>query len=249
MFRGCSSVAALRRAGGRWEVLDAAGRCIETASTVVLANAGGALELLAQPGWPLQRTFGQISQLRVQDLAGGTPSPRIALSGSGFVVPACDAVINFGATSAPVGSAESSSPSPSEPLHAANLARLRSLWDPGAAIAPNQLTGRVGSRWTADDRLPLVGAVPAEAPGRLDQPRFIEREPGLYVLIGLGSRGITWAPLAAQVLAALISGGPVPLPADLVDAVDPARFMSRRFRRRARDSRPAGAMSSRQGVA
>jgi tRNA 5-methylaminomethyl-2-thiouridine biosynthesis bifunctional protein len=249
-FRSNTSVAALHRAGASWELLDATGQRIEIASTVVLANAGGALALLEQPEWPLQCTRGQISRLSEADLVAGIRTPGVALSGSGFVVPASDGIITFGATSSPIASAETSSSAPSEPDHAANLARLRSLWDPGGAIAPHHLSGRVGWRWSADDRLPLVGSVPIASPGRRDQPRFIERQPGLYVLIGLGSRGITWAPLAAQVLAALIGGGPVPLPADLLDAIDPARFMSRRFRRRERTTTGVGgALPSRQGVA
>ncbi len=94
------------------------------------------------------------------------------------------------------------------------------------------LSGRVGWRWSSDDRLPVVGAVPSASarPLRLDQARFVPREDGLYVFIGLGSRGITWAPLGAQVLASMISGAPVPLPAGLLDAIDPARFAVRRFR-------------------
>ena len=47
----------------------------------------------------------------------------------------------------------------------------------------------------------------------------------------LGSRGITWAPLAAELLAAWVTGGPPPLEADLVDALDPARFAARRARK------------------
>ena len=47
----------------------------------------------------------------------------------------------------------------------------------------------------------------------------------------LGSRGISWAALGAQVLAAQISGAPVPLESSLVDALDPARFALRAARR------------------
>jgi len=51
------------------------------------------------------------------------------------------------------------------------------------------------------------------------------------VLSGLGSRGIAGSALGARVLAAAIAGAPMPLEADLLDAVDPARFASRAFRR------------------
>ena len=66
---------------------------------------------------------------------------------------------------------------------------------------------------------------------RPEQPRFAPRAPGLFVFAGLGSRGIAGSALGAQVLAASITGAPMPLEADLLDAIDPARFASRAFRR------------------
>jgi len=66
---------------------------------------------------------------------------------------------------------------------------------------------------------------------RLDQPRFVARAPGLFVCCALGSRGIASAALGAEVLAAAISGAPLPVEADLLDAIDSARFVTRDFRR------------------
>ncbi len=92
----------------------------------------------------------------------------------------------------------------------------------------------MGWRATAADRLPLIGAVPA-LPGEgdaapPDQPRHWPRVPGLFVASGLGSRGLTWAPLAGRLVASWIADAPYPVPADLVDALDPARFCTRRVR-------------------
>jgi tRNA 5-methylaminomethyl-2-thiouridine biosynthesis bifunctional protein len=90
----------------------------------------------------------------------------------------------------------------------------------------------------SEDRLPVVGAVPDEAAAlraaRIDQARLVPRLPGLYVLTALGSRGITWCSLAAQVLASAIAGSPAPLESSLLDALDPARFLVRAARRGAR---------------
>jgi tRNA 5-methylaminomethyl-2-thiouridine biosynthesis bifunctional protein len=88
--------------------------------------------------------------------------------------------------------------------------------------------------------LPVIGAVPdlqACIDRPLDQPRFVPRLPGLYVHTALGSRGITWSTLGARTVAALISGAPAPLEASLLDAVDPARFVSRAVRRSASSGR------------
>ena len=97
------------------------------------------------------------------------------------------------------------------------------------------MQGRVGWRAaTAVDRLPLIGAVPLQPPGDEgalpDQPRHWPRVPGLFVAAGFGSRGLTWAPLAGRLLAAWIADAPYPLPADIVDALDPARFATRKVR-------------------
>jgi glycine/D-amino acid oxidase-like deaminating enzyme len=75
---------------------------------------------------------------------------------------------------------------------------------------------------------------------RRDQPRLVPREPGLFLFSALGSRGISWSALGAQVLAALVTGAPSPIEASLLDAVDPARFQVRDARRQtARKPRPA----------
>jgi tRNA 5-methylaminomethyl-2-thiouridine biosynthesis bifunctional protein len=46
---------------------------------------------------------------------------------------------------------------------------------------------------------------------------------GLFMLGGLGSRGFCVAPLLAEHVAALATGAPSPLPADLAARVDPSR--------------------------
>jgi hypothetical protein len=124
-----------------------------------------------------------------------------------------------------------------------NLERLAVLLGLDAAPRIEGLSGRVGFRWVSEDRLPIVGAVPAALVEgtiagaietdsvRLDQPCFVARAAGLFVFAALGSRGIASACLGAEMLAAAIAGTPVPAEADLIDALDPARFLSRGFRR------------------
>ena len=122
--------------------------------------------------------------------------------------------------------------------HLHNLAQLARLT--GGAfnhLQSEALQGRTAWRLVSRDRLPIVGAVPdaaalAATGARMpDQPRFVPRLPGLFVFTALGSRGITWAALGAQVLASSITGAPQPLEADLLDAIDPARFAVRAARR------------------
>jgi tRNA 5-methylaminomethyl-2-thiouridine biosynthesis bifunctional protein len=234
-----SAVVALRRSGPAWELLDADARPIERASTVVLAAAGGALQL-AGGRWPVVPMRGQLS-LVPGALAAGWRLPRLPISGAGYLLPALEGCAVFGATT----HAGDDDRAVRLDDHRRNLEQLGALVGAAATAGmvpdPAGFEGRTAWRWVSRDRLPLVGAVPrgyaaladgnARPSSRWDQPRLIERESGLFMFTALGSRGITWAALGAQVLASSITGAPMPLEAELVDAIDPARFLVRAWRR------------------
>ena len=222
-FRGGLQVQALRRDGERWQLQDDAGQVIAESATVVLANAGDALRMLGAAHWPLKSVRGQISLAPASALR----LPRLPLAGAGYLLPDIGGLAVFGA---------SAQPGDEDPLvrnadHLYNLRRLQQLSP--QALPAGSLQGRVGWRCVADDRLPLLGAAPDEAAvrPRAERLRDVPRRPGLYLFTGLASRGIAWSVLGGQVLAAVISGAPVPLEAPLVDAIDPARFALRAARR------------------
>ncbi|MEI8647589.1 hypothetical protein P4S73_05960 [Paraglaciecola sp. Hal342] len=54
----------------------------------------------------------------------------------------------------------------------------------------------------------------------------------LYLLTGLGSRGLTTAPLMAELLASQISGQPLPMANNLLNTLNPNRFLIRQLIRR-----------------
>ncbi len=109
-----------------------------------------------------------------------------------------------------------------------NLARIRALLGDPMLGTGAPLQGRVGFRSVAPDRLPLVGALPEpDAAERIERLRDVPRLDGLYGLLGYASRGLIWAPLAAELLAAQLDGEPLPLETALVEALDPARFVLR----------------------
>ena len=109
-----------------------------------------------------------------------------------------------------------------------------------ALAAPQALrSGGVGWRFAAPDRLPMIGAIPDEARIALFHSELSRNDrlpmplrPGLYGHFALGSRGLLWSILGAEVLAWLLDGGAPPLEADLLGAIDPARFVRQRLRRR-----------------
>ena len=242
-FVGGVAVQAMRHEGGLWRVFDAENRQIASAPCLVMAHADDAGRLLqgartatSPLDWPASTTRGQLSVLPEAALHG-LVLPRLPLAGAGYLLPSVDGAAVFGATS----QAGDADPSVRSSDHQANLARLSELGPAWARVAEQvsvgQLQGRTQWRSSSRDRLPLIGAVPqawldGEDAG-WDQPRFVPRAPGLFMFTALGSRGITWAALGAEVLAAWITGSVMPLEADLVDATDPARFLTRAHRRAA----------------
>jgi tRNA 5-methylaminomethyl-2-thiouridine biosynthesis bifunctional protein len=231
-------VASLRRShDGDWHVCDDTGATIARSRVVAFCNGDGALGAAASP-WPLRRQRGQLSAVAASSLAPHAP-PRLPIAGAGYVLPEIGGKVWFGASA----SWDDDERALHQADHDANIERLTSLLALPAAPELGALAGGVGFRFVSDDRLPIVGAMPASVAAqaiegfeafpstRLDQPRFVARAPGLFVLCGLGSRGIASSALAAEVLAAIMTGAPVPAEADLLDAIDPARFLSRRHRR------------------
>ena len=104
------------------------------------------------------------------------------------------------------------------------------------------IDNRAGLRVKTQDHLPVLGAIPDPAAfrrcfenqrrsqvGRFDAETW--QVPGLYVLTALGARGLLASPLSAQYLAAMITGGALPLPAAAITAVTPTRFLFRALRR------------------
>ncbi|MFY9329816.1 MAG: bifunctional tRNA (5-methylaminomethyl-2-thiouridine)(34)-methyltransferase MnmD/FAD-dependent 5-carboxymethylaminomethyl-2-thiouridine(34) oxidoreductase MnmC [Georgfuchsia sp.] len=222
-----TEVARLERDGENWLALDADGHEIGIAPVVIVANAYDEVRLVPQCKLPLDKLRGQISQLPRDSL----PFLRHALCGNGYLTPDTLGKHCLGATY----DKNDDDPIPREDSHRLNLQRLAELL-PGGDLPqfdPAQLAGLVGFRAIAIDRMPIVGALPdttqAFKPGA--QLRDVPRLPGLYSLLALGSRGLSWAPLAAELLAAQLSNEPLPLERDLVDAIDPGRFLIRAQRR------------------
>ncbi len=232
------AVDALRRIDDRWALVDVEGRTVATTATLVLCTASGTLDRPGMVPWPVRRQRGQVSSVAVVDVSPGA-APRLPIAGSGYVLPEVGGRVWFGATS----QWHDEDGTVRDRDHLENIERWRRLVGATSAPTLDRLSGRTSWRWVSGDRLPIIGAVPAAsvevfatgergAPSpRLDQPRFIARAPGLFVFAALGSRGIASASLGARLLAATIIGAPQQVEADLIDAVDPARFISRQFRR------------------
>jgi tRNA 5-methylaminomethyl-2-thiouridine biosynthesis bifunctional protein len=223
-------VGAIRKTSSGWQALGADGvTLLAEAPQLILANAHAALSFAQTRALrlPLQHVRGQISYLPGLQLA----SLRQVVCRQAYVTPAdAEGISCLGATF------DSDDDHPGLRLadHGRNLADLEAML-PGASVGldPAQLAGRVGFRSMSHDRLPLAGSLPLAADALRSDLALADlpRHDGLHCLLGLGARGLVWAPLMAELLAARIEGEPLPLERELADAVDPGRFLLRRLRR------------------
>jgi tRNA 5-methylaminomethyl-2-thiouridine biosynthesis bifunctional protein len=103
--------------------------------------------------------------------------------------------------------------------------------------------GRAAIRCSTPDHLPMVGAVPDSSIQTQQYHDLYKALPAkhypqpinhtnLFMLCGLGSRGLTTAPLCAEILASQILNEPLPLSSNLLGALNPNRFLVRGLIRR-----------------
>lgn len=222
-YLGGREATRIERADANWRLLDTAGQHIASAPILILATGASARGLV--PELPIAPARGQVSHIP----RGQLPNFRLPACCEGYLTPAVDGLHCLGASHTHDTCGELRVTE-----HADNLARLgHILTDTSHTLDPGHLSGRVGFRATTPDRLPLVGALsdPQATLPRDLQLKDIPRRSGLHALLGLGSRGLVWSMLAADILAGSLDGDPCPVETDLRDAIDPARFLLRAHRR------------------
>ena len=205
------------------------------APVAIIANARDAKHFAQTAGLPIKSIRGQVTYLPQTQ---ATSALKTLVCSEGYIGPA---VNGFHCTGATFNLREETRELREED-HRTNLANLR---EPLASVVSGwddldvaKLDGRAAFRCTLPDYLPLVGAVANEplmesdfAPLRKNSRAAIHRTghylPGLYINIGHGSRGLAYTPLCAQLLAAEINQEILPIPRDLANALNPARFLIR----------------------
>jgi tRNA 5-methylaminomethyl-2-thiouridine biosynthesis bifunctional protein len=207
-------------------------------SAVVMCSAGGFLRLWAD-GLNLNRIAGQLSWLPAQPHEG----PSRVVCGDGYVAPVVEGRLVVGASferlaewQGPVWGMQAPWPVSAQG-HASNRLRLEALLPELAASLADrwpQAQGRASVRVATRDRLPHVGQLwdpSAPLPRSVSRLEQMPLQAGLYALLGLGSRGLSIAPIAASALARWILKDEPPQ-GRLWQAVDPARFVLRAHQRR-----------------
>lgn len=206
-WRGSAHVARLEHTDGLWVARSQEGAELARADLVVVAAALASAPLV-DGAISLRPVRGQVSWGAVP----GATLPPFPVNGNGHFIPRAplaDGTAWFcGAT---YGRGETAT-EPRDADHDANLERLQGLVPAIApALAPAFRDGSVrawtGVRCASTDRRPLVG----------------ELAPGLCVSTALGSRGLTFAVLCAELLAARLHAEPWPVERRLGEALDVAR--------------------------
>lgn len=207
-----------------WQVFDEQDQLIDQAEALILANGCDARKFASQLSiTPMRR---QVSHIPAEEL----PALQIVLCREGYLTPTLDGFACLGASRDDQELKLITTLS----AHQQNLEKLAQLLpDYHFDFPATKLDGRVGYRPTTPDRLPLVGTIPdfVQSPrGGISQLHQLPKQVGLYGLLGLGARGLTWSALCAELLACQINGEPLPLEKKLVEAIDPARFWLRELR-------------------
>jgi tRNA 5-methylaminomethyl-2-thiouridine biosynthesis bifunctional protein len=218
---------------GVWTAFDATGRFIAEAPVVILANAGDAQRLAGLYGQPTRGVRGQLTVLDASPLDG----LRVPMVGDGYAVPLDQHKTLTGATY----DIDDTNPRIEPSGHIENLKRVGRMLPALNGFAPGTATleGRVAFRSVTSDRMPMIGSLVDEPAARADAARLsgawpldLPRMPGLYGAFAFGSRGLIWAALAAELIAAQLEGEPWPIERELAEAIDPARFFLRALRQR-----------------
>ena len=209
------------------------------ASVVVLANSRDALSFQETQHLPINSIRGQISYL---------PQPKnlqlnCVICADGYISPADNQQFCIGATF----NLKDENLELTQHDHQTNLNQLKqhlpSIADYFSNLNASQLNGRVAFRSSLPDYLPTVGAAPNKEKiqkgfaslsvnARAGITQAGSYHPGLYLNIAHGSRGLTYTPLCAELLAAIINKEPLPISQQLANALNPTRFLIREIVKR-----------------
>jgi len=226
-----------------WQLLDANKQLVIETESAIIASAFDCKKFSQTAYLPLRKIRGQITQL---PCTPESSKMKMVVCGECYITPAEEGLHGCGATY----NKDLFTTELRDIDHQANLAQIAATDAGLAAVLGNpineKLTGRANFRCTTSDYLPIAGPVPDRA-AMLEDYAKLRRDaktpmttlgaylPNLYVNCGMGSRGLSYAPLTAELLAAEIAGEKTilndTLPEELCQAMHPVRFLIRDLKR------------------
>ncbi|CAG8867477.1 tRNA 5-methylaminomethyl-2-thiouridine biosynthesis bifunctional protein MnmC [Pseudomonas fluorescens] len=230
------AVISVRKVEGGWQAWDGE-RLLASAPLVVLAAAAEIRAFEPCAALPLKRIRGQITRLPATEASRALGTVVCA---DGYVAPPRRDEHTLGASF----DFHSMDLTPTPAEHQGNLGLLQDISSDLAErlgapeLDPALLEGRAAFRCTSPDYLPIVG--PVSAPEAFAEAYAVLRKDarqvpdiacpwldGLYVNSGHGSRGLITAPLSGELIAAWVTGEPLPIPRPVAEACHPNRFQLR----------------------
>ena len=175
------NAAKINRQGDEWEVLNGDGETLAITDKLFVTVGANVLDLA---GLDVRFTRGQICW------GEAVPSPKTAITYGGYCAPYEDGIL-LGATHDHVGPGQSSTTNTQDTRN--NIDEFTSL--SGQKINSKNWQARAAIRVTTKDTLPIS----------------MEMADGLFVMSGLGSRGMMMAPLLGEFLVCKALGEPTPL--------------------------------------
>ena len=214
-WRGNAEVCRLASRGDVWQLFDVSGQELGSAELVVLAAGHTSCALAASAGLTsplaLQAVRGQVTWALQAPGQADTPPP-FPINGYGSLVPAVPLAGGMAWVTGSTFERNSTSVEVRPDDDQRNFEKLQTLLPAaaqalGPAIAAGEVQGWAGIRCATPGRLPALGPL-------LDVP-------GVWVCSGMGSRGLSFAALCGELLAARLHGEPLPVEQRLADALDP----------------------------
>lgn len=220
-----TSALELSQAEGKWHINNSK-RAVINADTVVIANANDALNFAQTAHLPLTAVRGQMTTV---DATAHSQHLHAVLCSDGYITPAAGGRHCLGATFSAGDTALDIRAEDNQQ----NLAMIKKMSPQFTDLHTQPHTGRAAVRCSTPDYLPLVGelmdaqALSQHPPKHKTQASALVWHTGLYVNVGHGSKGLTTAPLCAELLASMMAGEPYPVEADLALQLNPNRFLLR----------------------
>ena len=229
-----AKIDAIKRVDNRWHCLSE-NTLIAASEVVVIANGTDVNDLLLHAPLPIDKVRGQVAVFNEKPLS---ESMSKAVNADKYITPAIQSKHYLGATYARDNASLEIDADDNRDLVTA-INRIQ----PAVFDMEDYCDAWVGFRSMSKDRCPIVGLLPDEDffkqayadichGNNNKQYPLAQYHKGLYVSAAHGSRGFTSCFLSAEIIAAQVTGEPMPVSKRLVDYLSPSRFMVNNFKRR-----------------
>ncbi|MGB5276173.1 MAG: bifunctional tRNA (5-methylaminomethyl-2-thiouridine)(34)-methyltransferase MnmD/FAD-dependent 5-carboxymethylaminomethyl-2-thiouridine(34) oxidoreductase MnmC [Gammaproteobacteria bacterium] len=229
-----TAVTDIRFNQGTWEIIDRENGTVLEAECVVIANGAGAKQFTSLRWLPVESVRGQLT-VAAQTAASG--HIKCAINAGRYITPAHRGRHVVGASY----SAGDESKGLSATEQQDNIDGINDLV-PALLDDQNQPAGRVAVRAVSRDRVPVAGCVPDREAFENDYHDLYHGKPSrhypagtylprLYVTTAHGSRGLSSCFIVGELIASMICQEPMPVGKDVVDYLNPGRFVIRQLKR------------------